>query len=75
MNNCPLCGAPKPNDDWDWRSGDLVLPISYEDAMSLYDLLRAVQYGTGSRSQAYAGLAARVAERLSLVIDQRERGG
>jgi hypothetical protein len=18
MNNCPTCGAPKPNDDWDW---------------------------------------------------------
>lgn len=53
----------------------LDLPVTYEDAMSLYDLLRSVQYGKGSPSQAYAGLAERIAERLLEVIDQHERGG
>ena len=23
MNNCPTCGAPKPNDDWDWSKEHL----------------------------------------------------
>lgn len=53
----------------------LILPVTYEDAMSMYDLLRSVQYGKGSQSQAYAGLAERIAERLFEVIDQHERGG
>lgn len=23
MKNCPTCGAPKPNDDWDWKEETL----------------------------------------------------
>lgn len=23
MNNCPTCGAPKPNDDWEWSEEHL----------------------------------------------------
>lgn len=53
----------------------LILPVTYEEAMSLCSLLRGVQYGRTSQSQAYAGLAERVAERLFEVIDQYERGG
>ena len=47
MHDCPLCGAPKPNEDWDWSksvsvtvdSGERIIRLADSDAHSLYAML------------------------------------
>lgn len=48
MNNCPLCGAPCPNEDWDWSKAvsvqvdgdERVIKLTNEDAHALYMLVQ-----------------------------------
>lgn len=47
MNNCPMCGAPKPNEDWDWSKSvsvmvdgdERIIRLKNEDSHYLYALL------------------------------------
>lgn len=43
MNTCPTCGAPKPNEDWDWSKEHL-----WNAAPELLDALKdAVEFING----------------------------
>jgi hypothetical protein len=47
MRNCPTCGAPKPNEDWDWTKsvsvmvdgGERIIRLTDQDAKHLYSML------------------------------------
>lgn len=36
MSNCPTCGAPKPNDDWDWSNDWLPRPGCSPESTSVF---------------------------------------
>lgn len=78
MTSCPTCGAPKPNDEWDWGSAHVlpcdgsavVMELTHSDAVALYELLSRVR-GQQELSNWNAGPLADV---VYEAIDAYERG-